>query len=204
MKFAFYDLETGGLDPTKNPILELYMCIEVGGNILGEFHQHVQWLEGHGLEVDDAALTANGLDRATLSSEARIPPTILVSQLTAFARQFVRTNDKADKLTLVGYNSAGFDRLFLQAAYKRHAAPWDFPQHFQWPDLDVAVLARYFFGAEWAILPGRKLGDVAACLGLTVDDKQLHGAKYDVNLTRQIYHKINNLLRAEKADFLLP
>jgi len=43
-----------------------------------------------------------------------------------------------------------------------------------------------------------KLATVAKYMGITVDENKLHGADYDVYLTREIYYKITNPLPNNK------
>lgn len=205
MKLAFIDVETTGVDSKECAIIELACYVELPGGVArwddrNLFHTHL--IAHPGSKFEDRAVemfaekarlgnlsqARSILEGAGESDTARDRPEFALGRFQGFLSSFVNKHNRQDKLFFVGYNS-GFDDEFMRRWFDRGGDKY-YGSWFHWPPLDVAQMVMLKLGDEWASLTSRKLGDVAARLGISVDRESLHGAKYDIELTRQIFHKI--------------
>lgn len=183
-RIVFFDLETGGTDPLRHPIIQVAM-IAVDGN----------WREIESAELkvhfdlataDPEALKINGWDSETWRSQACDPPAALAAVSTFFGRH--ATVEKISKrgrpyfvARLAGHNAERFDAPFLVQWFKQ--ADLFCPAACYEP-LDTVSLAR------WAsfVAPNKprdhKLGSLCAWLG--IEHQDAHDALGDVRATVQV------------------
>lgn len=207
MKLAFFDVETGGLDADMHALLELYMTVEVDGHTIGNFYAAMR--PDTGKLVEEEAVLANKLWDKSISftefrrslDENRENSFSAYQRFQVFLKQLVNKWDKQDKLFLLGYNSAAFDDKFLREFVRYHEPTNKFAygSFFHWPTGDVAILAQFALGDEWAKLTSRKLADVARRFGVGVQEEQLHGAKYDTMVTRDLYYAVVKMIQEKKT-----
>lgn len=184
----FFDLETSGLDPEENEIIQIAALAEgPSGEILGRFNRKVEF----DLDLaDDQALEINHYDESVWEKEA-ISRENLCRDFYAFLQpyrsltRYARLGKPYQVCQLVGYNSEKFDIAFLNNHFKEFAKflPCDLRT------LDVMQLALWTgYRKQWDIA-NYKLATVAAYLGISVPG-DLHDAEVDVVLTRLIMHKL--------------
>jgi DNA polymerase-3 subunit epsilon len=122
MRVIFFDLETGGLDPAKHPIIQIAaIAVDEQLNELAEFEAKILFkLEN----ADQEALLKNCYDREVWEREGKVPAEVC-SGLSMFFKRYadVAMKSKAGKpysvAQLIGHNSDSFDGPFLQQWYKR-------------------------------------------------------------------------------------
>jgi len=169
----FYDLETTGLDPMVNEIMQIGAISQKTGE---EFNIHVEF------DIEKAspeALAINHYDPST----PRVPLRTALEAFASFCRRnpaIVTKSDKSGKswrsAVLHGYNNLSFDKPFLEKAFRDHNIfqPYSFVQ-FDWFNMAVFV-----FGDRSTITQTA----VAGYLGIEVPNA--HDALADVHVLREI------------------
>lgn len=122
MRLVFFDLETGGLDPLKHPIIQIAaIAVDEQLNELETFERKVDF----DLDLaDKEALLKNSYDREVWDRES-CPDVRVCDELTRFFKRYadVEMTSKAGKpynvAQLIGHNADRFDGPFLQNWYKR-------------------------------------------------------------------------------------
>lgn len=172
MSIMVVDIETTGLDPERHRIVEVA--------VVGLADRHCcAWsslVRQDGGEVDCQALAVNGLTLESLQQapdEAsvirRVAETLTGNYPPAFKQ--IRTGPG----TILAAHHIPFDLAFLNAAFRRHGLPeWrgDF------------ICTRSLAALTMPELPDRRLGTVAAALGITPG--RGHRALEDAQVTAQI------------------
>lgn len=182
MKLLYLDLETTGLDPKENGIIQISGIIEIDGCEKEIFDFRVQPFPGQ--IVTTEALEINNLAMEELKGYPK--PKEVHKQFSDLLCTYINRYDKEDKFFLVGYNTAGFDDEFLRAFYK-NAGDQYYGSMIWWPSIDVAILAMNVIKENRHKFPNFKLATVAKILGIEVDETRLHDALYDIHLTRDLY-----------------
>lgn len=177
------DIETSGFNPKKNALLEVAaVLIELDEN--GQFvpgltkTEHVLPFDGSILEP--AALEFNKIDPYNPFRMAKKEADALESIF-----KFVRSGQKkyeCSRSVLVGHN-AHFDHSFLLAAEARTEVKKN-PFH-PFTVFDTATLSGLIFGQT-------VLAKALAAAAIPFDDNEAHSAKYDANVTAQLFCSILN------------
>lgn len=187
MKLFFFDLETTGTYPGKNGIHQISGEIVIDGEVVEQFDFHVQ-------PNPKAVIEQAALDVANVTKEqimAYPPMQDVYQELTAMLAKYVDKYDKTDKFFLVGYNNAAFDNQFLRGFFLQNGDKY-FGSWFWANSIDVMILATVFLADQRAEMANFKLSTVAKQLNIEVDEESLHGADYDIYLTRKIYEIVKN------------
>ena len=185
IKKIYIDLETGGLDPQLNAVLEIGCIIEYG-NVYKELDLFCQPFPNDLL--DSEALKVNKLTEQEIHAFPN--PAKVYNDLTTELSLHVNKYNTKDKFVLLGYN-VGFDAQFLRSFWLKNHDKY-FGSFFWYPPLDIMALAMKYIlkYKDRSQMKDFKLITVAKTLGLDVDLEQAHGAMYDINLTRDIYRII--------------
>ena len=182
IKKLYLDLETSGLDPHLNAILEIGCIIEYG-DIYKELNFFCQPFPND--LVNSEALDVNKFTEEKIKSFSA--PKKVFNDLTDELSKHIDKYNPRDKFVLLGYN-VGFDAQFLRNFWLKNQDKY-FGSWFYYPPLDVMALAFDYIlkNKDRSKMKDFKLMTVAKELGLDVDLEQAHGAMYDINLTRDIY-----------------
>ncbi|AML48394.1 ribonuclease T [Coxiella burnetii] len=177
------DIETGGLEPLKNPLLEIAaVLVEVnkeGQLCQGElFACHVLPFEGAAL--DPASLEITRIDPYHPFRFA-VDEKKALQDLFAFVEKAVNVA-QCRRAVLVGHN-AHFDLTFIQAAMKRCKLKKS-PFH-AFTCFDTATLAAIVFGKT-------VLAKALRAANLPFDKKEAHSAIYDAKCAAELFCKITN------------
>ncbi|MCY4781687.1 3'-5' exonuclease [Sphingobacterium sp. UT-1RO-CII-1] len=186
-KLFFYDLETTGLDHERNGIHQISGVIEIDGVVRGEFNYKVK--PHYNDQIDPKALDISGVSKDDIMKYPDIRE--VYSQIIGVIGSYINKYDSLDKFHLVGYNNRGFDDKFFRQFFHKNLDKF-FGSYFWSDSVDVMVLASNNLLEQRPMLENFKLSTVASHLGILFDEEKLHDALYDVKLTRDIYHKINN------------
>jgi len=189
MKEAYIDVETGGLDPKKNALLQLSGTIMVGGRKVDEFNYFIQPHPGDILE--DEALSIGGFDRTEIGDpDGRFkPPKTIHRAFTRKLSGYVDKFDKYDKFFFIGYNCHSFDSPFVREWFFKCGDKF-YGSYFFHPPLDVMLIATWDLRYERHTMKNFKLQTVAEHLGIPLQEKRLHDALYDVEITKNILDEL--------------
>ena len=192
-KLLFIDVETTGLDPEINGVIQIAGIIELNDwvmngkkePILQEFDFQCNVHEGD--EFDPQALLVTG---KTLDDIFNYDPAkVIHAKLTKELGKYVNPYNKKDKYFFVAYN-AGFDMDFLGSWFKKCGDKYGIGSWCWFPYVDIMTLAMQYIGDGRASMLNFKLSTVAEKLGLKLDEADLHDALYDIRLARRVYRSI--------------
>lgn len=177
------DLETGGFDADKHALLELaavVLDIDSSGNLYKKqtIHSHIQAFPG--AKIDPEALKVNGIQPNHPLRIAKEEGKALEELFNILRKHLKETN--CSRTIMVAHN-AKFDLGFLQAAVKRCKIK-NSPFH-SFSTFDTVTLGGVMTGQT-------VLARIAESCGLDYDSKQAHGAKYDAELTADIFCQLVN------------
>jgi ribonuclease T len=177
------DLETGGLDPKKNPILEIaavFLSMNTEGllEITDHLHFHTQAFEGSIL--DAASLEITGI-RPDNPFRFAINEKEALDELFDTIHQKIKL-ESCERAVMVAHNST-FDQSFLKTAAQRCKLNND-PFH-RFTSFDTATLAALAFGQT-------VLAKAVRAAGIPYDKNSAHSAKYDAQITAELFCKIVN------------
>lgn len=184
IKRCYIDTETTGLDAKKNGILEIGCIIEVDNTVMKEFVIECSPFKQD--EINGKALKVNHISREGLYD--RMSPKDAYKEFTDILSQYVDRFNKYDKFFFFGYN-APFDSNFLREFFLKNGDKY-FGSYFFYPPIDVCILAAVYLGDERARMPNFKLTTVAPMLGVDIEMEKAHGALYDIQITRKMFHQI--------------
>lgn len=192
-KLLFLDLETTGLDPKHNGIIELAGVLDIDGIPEKDFVFRIKPFSQD--EIDDKALSVNKITRAQIANF--MPAMEAKDELCRLLNRYVDKFDKQDKVHIVAYN-APFDFGFLKEFFLKAGDKY-FMSYFHWPALDVAVLASLFLKEKREQIPNFRLHTVAKFLLSPMLEEEfgdkMHGAVYDTWVMREIYYMIQKELK---------
>lgn len=181
----FLDVETTGLNPDIHAVHQISGIIYIDGEKKEEFDFNVR--PHAGALADKKALEIAGVTKDQLRGyESNID---VYQKIKTILEKYVDKFDKKDKFFFCAYN-ANFDNSFM----------WSFLQNagdnywgsYVWSgSLDIMALAAFHLTEQRAEMPNFKLMTVALELGIEIDESKLHNSLYDVELTYEIYKKIN-------------
>jgi DNA polymerase-3 subunit epsilon len=190
-KLLFLDVETTSLDPYNGAIIQIHCIIRINGKIKESFEVRMSPHEGAKIDVNENF----NLGKKTESSERGLD--IFIDKLENYVNRY----DKTDKFYIVAYN-AKFDCDHIRNWFRRCNHKW-YGSYFWHPPIDVMGLALDFFykkGKRHELI-NFKLGTVAEWFGLEVEKENLHDAKYDNFLTKDLYNKIRKFPKPKKQMF---
>lgn len=178
------DVETGGFDRDKDALLEV-AAVFVNYNAQGKLvpvetlHYHVKPFAGS--NIDPESLKITGIDpyhplRPALD-EAKV-----AERLFGAIRDYQKKQE-CTRSILVGHN-AQFDLGFINALAERTG--YDRNPFHPFSALDTVSLGALAYGQT-------VLARIARLAGFDYDTEKAHGAKYDTELTANIFCQIINL-----------
>lgn len=183
IKKCFIDLETTGLDPKKNGIVEIAGIIE-SGNVVKEFQYR-----SRPFAEDEISQEALDVNRLTQDQINEFPPAKDVHRILVklFSRYVNRYNRK-DKFFFIAFNAL-FDSQFLREFFKKTGDQY-YGSYFWHPPIDVMTLAAFHLMKNRPEMPDFHLGTVARHVGIEYNESVAHAAMYDVVVTRELYYKL--------------
>lgn len=179
---VFYDLETTGTKVNKHSIHQIAGCVEIDNKV-------VEWFDIKSRPHPKATIEPEALGVCGVTKEQILSyPDMKIAyfDFTQMLSKYIDKYNNKQKAVLVGYNNRGFDDFFIRAWFEQNGD--QFIGSWFWNNtLDVLVLATEYLGARRINMPSFKLKRVAKELGIQVDESKLHDAKYDIELTRNVY-----------------
>ncbi|MBU2570371.1 MAG: ribonuclease T [Gammaproteobacteria bacterium] len=177
------DIETGGFNPKKNPLLEIAaVIVELNkhGNLEVTERHACHIIPFQNSELDESALKFNKIDPYHPFRMA-IQEKDALDKLFKPIKKAVKRND-CTRAILVGHNPA-FDISFLNAAIQRTQIKRS-PFH-PFSTFDTATLGGLVYQQT-------VLAKIAAAAGLNWDSDQAHSALYDAEQTATLFCTIVN------------
>lgn len=188
MKLIFWDIESTGLNFWQHGIHQIAGIIEIDGAVVESFDFKVR--PNPKAKIDQAALD---VAHVTVDQIMAYPPMEeIYRKLTAILAQYVDKFNKKDKFFTVGFNNASFDNPFLRAWFKQNGDEY-FGSWFWSAPIDVMTKASEALMADRPAMENFKLMTVAKHVGIEIDETKLHDAGYDVDITRDIFRRLNKL-----------
>ena len=196
VKKFYWDVETGGLNPAKDPILQFAAIIEINDIEV----ERINWFilpEGGWESCAKEALAINCMDKLYKEDPSKfITQEQFYKDLIKLLSRYVNKFDTKDKLYMVGYNSHAFDAQFLRKLFTDNGNSF-FGSYFWNPNVDVMLIAMAACIGQRHNLPNFKLGTVAKSLGIVIDEERLHDGLYDVEVTRDLFKILSDELKLE-------
>jgi DNA polymerase III epsilon subunit-like protein len=183
MRIVFIDLETGGTDPARHPIIQI-AAVAVGPAFkeLDAFETKVQFDKA---AAEPAALQLNHWNAEIWSREAK-DSTGAINSFSAFLKRYAdvsqvskRTGDEYFVAQLAGYNAASFDGPFLRQFYSVNAA--FLPASYRVMDVMQRVL--WFFHEHPSMTPPADFKLRTVCEYFSIPLHGAHDALADVRAT---------------------
>lgn len=190
MRLLTFDTETTGTDVENDRIITCFVRVKDGTKVLASQN----WVINPGVEVPDGASEVHGMTTQWVQENGRPDVAECLLEIITLIRGYAQQG-----FIIAGYNSS-FDLSILDAEAKRHTnSGLELPKEVRY--LDPIVIDRkidkYRKGS-------RRLVDVAAHYGVTVDEEKAHAADYDVHLTEELIPKVLNkawgVLRDERQE----
>lgn len=178
------DLETGGVDHTIHPTLEI-ACVALnwdGKQCHMDDHYHAHIAPYEGSVCDPKALEVTGIIPDHPFRYA-LEESEMLASLHAWLKPKLKQY-KCQKAMLVGHN-AHFDLGFLNQIYSRCGSKSSFHA---FSVMDTVTLGMSFYGES-------VLARCAYKAGIHFDEKQAHSALYDAKITAALFCALVNRMR---------
>ena len=189
-KLLFIDTETTGVNTQKCGVFQISGIVEYN-EIYEEFDFRCSLFDGD--VVEETAFATNKMSVEKIMEFE--DPTIVFKKFTEVLGKHVNRYDKQDKFITLGYWS-DFDNQILRRWFEKNGDKF-FGSWFYVPWVDVAQLATYVFKEDRDIFPNFKLATVLNAMYLSEEncDTMYHDAMYDVRKTREMYWKLDSILK---------
>ena len=176
------DLETGGLNPTRNAILELCIvlprCVE--NELICDDVHHWHIAPHPDTTVEEQSIKLTGINPADPDREA-VSEHTAISECLRIVRQAIRAT-KCTRAILTAHN-AHFDQSFLKEAIRRSGIKRD-PFHL-FSVIDTVGLCGVFYGQTALRFACREAG-------IEYEMDSAHSARYDAMIVAKIFSKMVN------------
>lgn len=179
----YLDCETAGLDPKKNPIIQISGIIEIDDQIVKEFDFKLRPLPTD--TIDPKALEVNHITAEQLTDPERLEPIEAYKKLKSIFLTYIDRYNKEDKLYLMGQN-VGFDYGFIQELWKRQGDDYlgSFIHYHKIDLIALTATLRLSGKLTKEKLPNMKLETLCRYFGL---GEQKHDSLDDIRKTRDIF-----------------
>lgn len=184
IKTLYFDVETTGLDPVKNGVIQLACIVDIGGEIKAE----KEWFVRPFLNdiIDEKALEVNGLPLEKIKGFT--DPKAVFRQFRQFLRRYISPYDSKDKFWPAGYNCT-FDLNFMAEWFKKNGDKY-FGSWQNWNAIDpLPIVRRLAWSGMIPMLENFKLGTVCRYFGIPLGD-DAHDAMADIRATRELTIKL--------------
>ena len=175
----YFDLETTGFNGLKDDLIEIYAIKESSdGQFIDDIH--IYFNPGQPLPDIITKITK-------ITDEMLIEKPTFVSQVDKILN-FINPND-----ILIGHNAKNFDLPFLNNQFLKHNIRNEHGMiQLKNEVIDTMILARKIDKVNH-FKKGYKLIDLANRFRFNIDTNKLHGAKYDVQITKILFQHLTTI-----------
>ena len=176
-KALYFDVETTGLNPWKNDIIQFACLVEINGEVKEEFETKIRPISFE--NIDQKALEVHKYTVAQLETFPH--PKEAYNSIIRVLEKYVSKFDKNDKFIPAGYN-VKFDADFLQNFFKKNDDKY-YGSWFNWRFVDPMYTLYQMDYERRIALPDYKLSTVCTHFGISLN---AHDALSDIKATRQL------------------
>lgn len=197
--YLYCDLETGSTDIKTTQVLSCALSMVQDKQLIAEEVIYIQPQQPE--LVEDGALEVNGFTRDQIMQPPFLPHAQAFMKIKSFLNigvdPYKKNKQLGDKYFFTGYNIQAFDfPVFLDRIWSIHEKGSYVWSYLHFPPLDVlgqwaSILRNYRH-----MMPNFKLAEVCKFAQIEVDESRLHDAKYDLEITRQLHEKGNDIIDA--------
>jgi DNA polymerase-3 subunit epsilon len=205
-KILFFDVETTGLDPNRNGMIQLAMLMDIDGELVDEAQFNIQPFPADMMPIGIAGMENNPQDISWLESkdtyaDAFTPTGIIFKDIANFQKPYSASKqinnfllkhiskfDKMDKAYIGGYN-VPFDIAFLSKFYEKCGDKY-LGSYINWKQVDVRSLLYLLSYDDLISLDNFKLETVATHYGFSLE---AHNPMSDIKTTRDIFYHIRSI-----------
>lgn len=197
------DLETGGLNPQKHPIVEVAAVVVRYGEkkkelYIDEENSFDSIVKPYSSELvyEAGALNVSGITMEEVKKFGNKPSEVL-GVMDAICEELNPNNDEYTKPVLVGYNIDDFDLLFMEKFYFLHSSVLTY--RFSRGTIDLLKWAELFFVGNSKV-QNLKLGTVCKYFGVKLENAHRAGA--DAFATAELFLKMVKAFQVKRSMLL--
>ena len=183
-KACYIDVETTGLHPYHNDIIQIAMLIEINGEIVEEYSSNIKPFKME--NVNEQALKVTGTSVEQL--ETYPEPKLIYNKLVDILGKYINKFERSDKFTPVAYNGK-FDCEFLSNFFKKNDDKY-YGSWFNWRIVDPLSLLYIMDYKRIIDLPNYKLSTVCQHFGIPL---VAHDALNDIRATRELWYQLADM-----------
>ena len=182
MKLCFIDVETTGLNPKRNGIIQIAGIIDIDDTQVLDFNFYVKPFSSD--IIDKKSLEINKISLKRIRTFHK--PQEIYNKLIHIFTQYIDKYDKSDKFIFAGYN-ANFDFQFLNEFFKKNNDQYFFSWFFS-PPLDIMNLALFDLKNNLHRIKNFQLETVLKYYN--INPGVSHNAFEDIKATYKLYREI--------------
>lgn len=184
-KIFYFDVETTGLDPRRNDIIQLAYIVEINGEVKEEGEFKLQPMNYD--TIEKGALEVN---KTTIEQlKTYLQPWLGHVQIVKLLDKYIDKYKKQDKFLPAGYK-VKFDMDMFRAFFFKNNHKY-FGSYFGYHMLDPVPFLMFLEYKGLIKLDSYKLVDVCKYFGIEI---QAHDALSDIRATRELIHKLMEYL----------
>ncbi len=185
MNILFLDIETVGLDPSCNSIIEISALHYNNGQLMSQFNDKAFTVN---TKVDLGALTVNKQTIKNLMLAGKD------KQENQMLYDFVDFSLGLPRDTIICGHNVNFDINFIKGRLALNSVE-GFNNLFSYRVLDTATIALFLQSVGKLKVDKINLGNLAQSLGININKDNLHEAKYDTMLTASVFYSLQKLVK---------
>ena len=187
-KVLWFDIETTGVDPVKNDIIQIAGIVEIEGSDEEEFSFTCR---PHAPDnINPSALEVNRHTIEEISNWE--PPFRMLDKLMAVFQKFINKFDRKDKFLPAGH-VVTFDIQMLDQFFKKSGDRYGIGSWMTWQPFDTMYLAVILKRLGIINPLDMKLATLANTFGIAPG---IHGALSDIRATREVGNHMLGLISA--------
>ena len=183
-KACYIDVETTGLHPHHNDIIQIAMLIEINGEVVEEYTSRMKPFMMD--NINEQALKVTGVTRAEI--EQYPEPKIAYNQIIDILAKYINKFERSDKFTPVAYNGK-FDCEFLSCFFKKNNDKY-YGSWFNRKIVDPLALLYIMDYKRMIDLPNYKLATACQHFGIPL---VAHDALNDIRATRELWYVLDDM-----------
>ena len=193
-KILNFDIESTGLDPVKNDIIQLAAIVEIDGNVVDEININMQPFSYENIEPEALKISHTTVD----DLRGYMPAIEAYDKFIELLSKHIDKFNKADKFLPCAYNGS-FDLNFVNQWFVKNGDKY-FGSWQNWQLLDPLPIFRMMGYLEMLDVPNYKLETIANYYGIEID---AHDALSDIRATRELRIIAENTIKHTPAKELI-